>query len=285
MPSTVQEALRRASLQLQAAGLQQPRREAEALLCAMLKRPLAWIYAHGEYVLSAAEETLFGAWVRRRARHEPYAYITGEREFMGLSFLVTRDVLIPRPETEILVETAVALLKEKAEPRILEIGVGSGAVAVSLAVFLPTATVVGVELSAAALEVAGQNARRHQVNERLSFLHGDLYAPVAGRYFDLVVSNPPYIPSVQLPQLAETVKNYEPMLALDGGADGLHFYRRLNGELSQLATPPPFFLLEVGQGQAEPVARLCRQAGFKQIEKIPDLAGIERVILARLEPQ
>ena len=131
--------------------------------------------------------------------------------------------------------------------------------------------------------VAGQNARRHQVNERLSFLHGDLYAPVAGRFFDLVVSNPPYIPSVQLPQLAETVKNYEPMLALDGGADGLHFYRRLNGELSQLATPPPFFLLEV----AKELNRwpFMPPSRFKQIEKIPDLAGIERVILARLEPQ
>ncbi|NLP37309.1 MAG: peptide chain release factor N(5)-glutamine methyltransferase [Firmicutes bacterium] len=280
MNSTVQEALQRASFQLKAAGLQQPRREAEALLCAALKRPLAWVYAHGEALLSAAEETLFNDWVRRRAQHEPYAYLTGEREFMGLSFQVTKDVLIPRPETEILVEAVVELLQAKTRPRILEIGVGSGAIAVSLAVFLPTATVVGVDVSAGALKVAAQNACRHRVIERLTLLQGDLYAPVVGQAFDLVVSNPPYIPSAEVLQLEETVKNYEPLLALDGGTDGLAFYRRLTGELSQLAAPLPFFAVEVGLGQAVAVSRLCQKAGYSRIEILPDLAGIKRVIIA-----
>ena len=280
MSLTVREALQRASFQLRQGQLEQPRREAEALLCAALQQSRAWLYAHGEAVLPAAAAALFDSWVQRRLQGEPYAYICGEREFMGLSFTVTPSVLIPRPETELLVEAVLAELRQEQAPRLLDLGTGSGAIAVSLAVFLPQAQVTAVDLSAAALAVARENARRHQVASRLRFLQGDLYAPVAGEEFTAVISNPPYIPAAEISRLAATVKDYEPLLALDGGPDGLAFYRRLTRELTLLAAPPSLLALEVGAGQAAAVRQLCLQAGCQAVRQLPDLAGIPRVILA-----
>lgn len=280
MSLTIKEALQRASLQLREAGLPQPRREAEALLVAATGNALAWLYAHGEELLH--EEKRYFDWVQRRGRGEPYAYLAGEREFMGLPFHVTPDVLIPRPETELLAEeTARAYAGQKA-PRILEIGTGSGAVAVTLAVLLPHARITAVDFSAAALAVAEKNAARHGVLERIQLLQGDLYAPVAGQAFDAVVSNPPYIPSAQVRQLDITVKNFEPHLALDGGPDGCTFYRRLVNELPLLAAPPALLAFEVGMDQAKQVRSLCRGAGYKKTCQVQDLAGIPRVILATI---
>jgi release factor glutamine methyltransferase len=199
---------------------------------------------------------------------------------MGLSFTVTPSVLIPRPETELLVEAVLAELRQEQAPCLLDLGTGSGAIAVSLAVFLPQAQVTAVDLSAAALAVARENARRHQVASRLRFLQGDLYAPVAGEEFTAVISNPPYIPAAEISRLAATVKDYEPLLALDGGPDGLAFYRRLTRELTLLAAPPSLLALEVGAGQAAAVRQLCLQAGCQAVRQLPDLAGIPRVILA-----
>ena len=282
MSITIKEALQRASFLLQTAGLEQPRREAQILLTAIINQPLAWLYAHDQESLSVAEWERYQEWLTRRAQGEPFAYLVGEKEFMGLSFTVTPQVLIPRPETEFLVEVTVDLLREIKNPRILEVGVGSGAVAISLAVLLPEAQVTAVDYSAEALAVANSNATRHGVAKRIRLLQGDLYTPVRGESFDAVVSNPPYIPAAEIAQLQRDVKDFEPHLALDGGADGLDFYRRLTGELHTLSTIPKLLAFEVGDNQADAVTGLCQSAGYKNTRQILDLAGISRIIVGQL---
>jgi release factor glutamine methyltransferase len=282
MSITIKEALQRASFLLRQAGVENPRREAEALLCAGTGLSLAYIYAHGEEMPGEEILTRYFDWITRRSREEPFAYICGEREFMGLSFLVTPDVLIPRPETEFLVEATVAALAVYTEPHILEVGTGSGAVAVMLAVLLPAARVTSVDTSLPALAVAAGNAARHGVADRVRLLAGDIYAPAGAEKtpFTAVVSNPPYIPTAEIDGLAPGVKEHEPLQALDGGADGLTFYRRLTGELGVLAHLPDLLAFEVGAGQAPSVKQLCHTAGYNKIRQIKDLAGIERVVIA-----
>jgi len=282
MSIPLQEALAMATRQLREAGQASPRREAELLLSASIGRSLAFLYAHGEEMLTREELAGYHDWVARRCQGEPYAYLCGEREFMGLPFSVTPACLIPRPETELLVEAVVAQLANVNAPEILEVGTGSGAIAVALAVLLPTARVTATDVSASALAVAACNAARHGVRERVAFLTGDLYAPLAGHHacFTALVSNPPYIPSAGLAELCRDILHYEPLSALDGGADGLHYYRRLTGELTALSCKPGLLALEVGLGQAVAVSALCRSAGYREVRLLSDLAGKERVVLA-----
>ncbi|MDW7651924.1 MAG: peptide chain release factor N(5)-glutamine methyltransferase [Bacillota bacterium] len=282
MSIEIKEALRRASFCLRRAGFDQPRREAEALMVSCLGVSLAWIYAHDDEKPPQETLTRFFALVDRRIAGEPYAYLAGEKEFMGLPFTVTPDVLIPRPETELLVEEARRALGKSKKPRILDVGVGSGAVAVTLAVLLPEAVVTAVDISGKALAVAAKNAAHHGVADRVRLFAGDLYRPVAGEAFDAVISNPPYIPTAEIAGLQREVRGHEPHLALDGGADGLDIYRRLTAELTVLASPPPLLAFEVGYNQADVVAELCRSAGYKKNRQINDLAGIARVVLAEL---
>jgi release factor glutamine methyltransferase len=283
MSVQVKEALALATRQLREAGQAAPRREAELLLAARTGRSLAYLYAHGEELLTREGAAGYREWVARRCRGEPYAYLCGEREFMGLPFSVTPDCLIPRPETELLAEAVAAELADTTAPEILEIGTGSGAVAVALAVLLPAARITATDVSATALSVAAGNAARHGVGERTVFLTGDLYAPLAGNTacFTALVCNPPYIPSAELAGLSREIVDYEPLSALDGGADGLHYYRRLTGELPALSAKPALMALEVGLGQAGAVSALCRRVGYREVSLLRDLAGIERVVLAR----
>jgi release factor glutamine methyltransferase len=283
MTMNVKEALQRASFCLREKGLPQPRREAESLLTAALGVSLAWLYAHDDAVPDKMNLDTFFQWVNRRAAGEPYAYLAGEKEFMGLMFDVNPAVLIPRPETELLVEAVAAFFTSSQSPRLLDVGAGSGAVAVSLAVLLPAARVTAVDISQAALSVAAANARRHAVTERVRLLHGDLYGPVLGETFDAVISNPPYIPAAEIAALQNDVKDFEPRLALDGGDDGLLFYRRLTGELDALAARPSLLAFELGMGQFPAVQMLCQKAGYTQTRRLHDLARIPRVILAQHE--
>jgi release factor glutamine methyltransferase len=188
---------------------------------------------------------------------------------------VTRDVLIPRPETEHLVEKAIALAARYAAPRIVDVGTGSGAIAVTLAHELPRATVTAIDLSAPALAIAQENARRNEVDVR--FLRGDLLAPVAEAGFDIVVSNPPYVASGDRTTLAVEVREYEPALALFAGDDGLDVYRRLIPAAFRALTPGGVLGLEIGYGQAAAIEALLADAGFTEIEFTPDLQGIARV--------
>jgi release factor glutamine methyltransferase len=262
------------------------RRDAETLLLHALRgnvadANLAWLTAHADEAIPHNAAVRFRDLAARRLAGEPIQYITGEAEFFGLLFRVNRDVLIPRSETEHLVEKAIALASAFARPRIVDVGTGSGAIAVALARKLLRAQICATEVSAPALAVARANAARNGVADRVRFLEGALLAPVAGQRFDLVVSNPPYVPERERDSLAVEVRDYEPARALFAGADGLDVVRRLIPAAFAALVPGGFVALEVGYGQQAAVDALLAGAGFDEIEFTPDLQKIPRVASAR----
>ncbi len=258
------------------------RRDAELLLLHIIHVERAALLVRWKEVLERQEGERYLAHLERRLAGEPIQYILGETEFYGLPFRVTPDVLIPRPETEHLVEKVIELAASFRAPRIVDVGTGSGAIAVALARKLPHAEVAAIDLSAPALAIAQENAERNGVTVR--FLAGDLLTPVAGEVFDFVVSNPPYVPEADRESLSVEVRDFEPALALFAGQDGLNLHRRLiPGALASLA-PGGFVALEIGFGQSAGVAILLAQAGFAEIEFIPDLQGIPRIACAQKPP-
>jgi release factor glutamine methyltransferase len=257
------------------------RQDAETLLLYILGKNRAWLIAHAEEELSGDMATRYAELLERRFRGEPIQYITGEAEFYGLPFRVTRDVLIPRPETEHSVEKALELASNFTAPRIVDVGTGSGAITVALAHELPDAITTAIDLSAPALAVARKNAELNGVSARIRFLLGDLLAPVAGEQFEMVVSNPPYVPGADRATLSGEVRDYEPEIALFAGDDGLEVYRRLIPASFEALIPGGFVVLEIGYGQSPAIAELLADSGFEQIEFVPDLQGIPRVACAR----
>ncbi len=256
------------------------RRDAEMLVLHLIQRDRAFLMANPLSNLSAEGAVRYYVLLERRLAGEPMQYITGETEFYGLPFQVNRSVLIPRPETEHLVEKVLALAAGFEKPRILDVGTGSGAIAVALAHELPEAQVAAIDLSAAALAVARGNAERNGVAGRIRFVEGDLLAPFAGEQFEIVVSNPPYVAESDRAQLDVEVRDYEPGLALFAG-NGLDVYRRLIPDARAALAAGGFLALEIGYGQDEAVAGLLAEAGFKQIEFTADLQGIPRVASAQ----
>lgn len=253
------------------------RRDAETLLRARLGRDLAFLLIHGDDALSAEDAEAYEKMLARREAGEPIQYILGEAEFYGLLFRVTPAVLIPRPETEHLVEKALLLVQDDAALRIADVGTGSGALAVTLAAQFQQAQVAAIDLSSEALAVAQENAALNGVAGRIRFFAGDLLAPVADERFDLIVSNPPYIPEEDRATLAVEVRAHEPELALFAGADGLDIYRRLIPAAFAALEPGGWLLLEIGYGQSEAIAALMAAAGFGEVGFTADLQGIPRV--------
>lgn len=240
----------------------------------------------GEFLLKERQEALpaqearYRALIKRRQKKEPVAYILGSWEFMGLPFKVTPAVLIPRQDTETLVEAALAWAPPKAE--ILDLCTGSGCIAISLAHYLPEAQVEALDISASALAVAQNNAKQNGV--RIQFWQGDLWEPLpAGRQYDLITANPPYIDQSQLKELEADVREFEPRLALDGGDDGLMFYRRLASGMAAFLREGGRAFWEIGYDQAEAVTEIARQSGFKVLEVRKDLAGHDRVVILERE--
>jgi len=276
---TVRELLLRAVDELRAAGVDTPVLDAEIMLSRTLGRSRTELLAHPEAVPPQEVVERFSGWVSRRSRREPLAYIIGEREFYGICFEVSPAVLIPRPETEILVETAIGLIKGVPAPRIADIGLGSGAVAVSIAKAAPDAVIYGTESSVDALEIARRNAQRADTQNRTHFLQGDLLEPLAGMTFRLIVSNPPYIPGSEIEGLQPEIAKYEPRQALDGGPDGLECHRRLAGGAGAYLEDKGVLAVEVGAGQADAVERLFRAAGLRGVRSVRDYGGVERVVL------
>ena len=223
----------------------------------------------------------FRRMVARRAEHEPLAYIIGRKEFFSLDFEVTSAVLIPRPETETLVEEALKFLAAREHPHILDIGTGSGAIAIAVAMNALDAHIVATDISENALEVARHNAVRHRCDDRVEFVRADLF-PIGETRFDLIVSNPPYVAEADLETLQPEIRLHEPQVALTSGPDGLNFYRRIAAECRAHLKSDGAVMVEVGAGQASEVAALFRAAGFSNIDAVRDLARIERVIAARL---
>ena len=264
-------------------GLENPRLDAEILLCSVLNCQRITLYVHFDQPLEEHELAQYRGYVARRAAQEPLAYILGSRAFMKYDFKVTPDVLVPRPETELLVECVAKLAGNIEKPELLDIGTGSGAIIVSLLDMLPNASGTAVDVSPGALKVAQQNAESIGVAQRLKFVRSDLYANLPqGAKFDVIISNPPYIPSADIDTLAADVKR-EPRLALDGGADGLGFYRRIIAGAPKFLNGNGFMAFEIGIHQGAPVADLCRQAGFGVVAVRHDYAGIERMVFAAKE--
>jgi release factor glutamine methyltransferase len=273
----LREALGAAADGLAAAGVEDPRLDAEVLLAEATGWDRAALAVNPEREVPAAAARLFGEMVRRRLRREPVAYIVGRKGFRDIELAVDRRVLIPRPETELLVELAL----ERAPATLLDVGTGSGAIALAVAAELPGCAVTATDTSAAALEVAGANAERLGLGDRVRFLAGTL--PPEGD-FDLILANLPYVAEADRHSLQPEVSGWEPPEALFAGADGLDAYRALLGDggrgFSRMATATPTALgLEVGEGQAGAVSELLSDAGFAAIETRRDLAGIERVVL------
>ena len=263
--------------------LENGRLQAELLLSAALGIRRLDLYLQFDKLLTPAEVEVFRGFVRRRLEGEPVQYITGEAAFRLLELAVTDSVLIPRPETEILVEAALSLLSERAEPRVLDPGCGSGAIGISIACEHEPARVTATDIDPHALRVAHSNAERCHALERMRFICGDLFEPLGEpARFDAIVCNPPYVRTADLAGLDEEVRDFEPHLALDGGEDGLAFYRRIAAPASLLLEADGGLFLEVGDGQADSVSRLLEQSGkYEGIEVLPDLASVPRVVCGR----
>jgi release factor glutamine methyltransferase len=262
------------------------RRDAEELLLLALQRTShevnrAWLFAHGEDSMPPEAASELKTLVHRRAAGEPMQYIAGEAEFYRLPFLVDRHVLIPRPETELLVECVGRLAPQFRRPRILDVGTGSGAIAITLAHERPAAAVTATDVSEPALALARRNAERLGLADRIRFLEGDLLAPVAGEQFDIVVSNPPYVAERDRETLSVEVRDFEPALALFAGEDGLAVYGRLIPAAFSVLAPGGFIALEIGYGQQDGVQALLAESRFVQIEFTADLQGIPRAASAQ----
>ena len=284
---TILDLLNKNAKRLSDAGVADPRREASSLLAFALDKPSAFLIAHPEYELTNDEADRFEGFVSRRENREPFQYITGRQEFYGLDFEVTPDVLIPRPETEILVEEAIhelsklKKLNKLSELKFCEIGVGSGCISVSILRNVPNATAIGIDISETALAVAGRNAECHGVADRLSLQIGDVFARVTDK-FDMIVSNPPYIPDADLTDMQKEVRDFEPHKALFAGTDGLDIIRRIVAEAPNYLNPGGLLLIEIGFGQAENLKSLFDLSTWNEPEFLSDLQGIERIVRLQL---
>lgn len=270
---------------LRKAGVPEARREAGSLLAHVIERDSSFIISHAEDPITSEELDRFGEFLDWRAKGKPLQYITGHQEFFGLDFEVTADVLIPRPETELLVEAALKLVSNpEAEIFICDVGTGSGCVAVTLLHELPHARGMAIDVSGAAIEVAKRNASRHSVSERLEFLVSDCFAGINRKVpvFDLIVSNPPYIAARELEGLQREVRDYEPRVALEAGADGLSIIRRLLVDAGAYLKPGGHFLFEIGFEQREAVESLIEpmvsRGAWTLLDIYPDLQGIPRTV-------
>jgi len=278
---TISEALGVAARRLESAGVGQPRRESSSLLKYVLDRPAAFIIAHPEYALSESEALSFEEVVARRSAREPFQYIVGEQEFYGLRFEVRPGVLIPRPETELLVEAALTVLSPIEEPSFLEVGVGSGCVSISILHNLKRAVATAVDVSDRALILSESNARRHGVAERLALRSGNLFEGIDDRYH-LIVSNPPYVPLRDLSDMQAEVARFEPHQALFGGTDGLVIIRELVSGAPKFLAPGGHLLIEIGHDQSRSVQSMLDENIWEMPEPLLDLQGFERVIKIRL---
>ncbi len=263
------------------AGIAGARLEAQLLLAHVLKCTRTQLYMGFDKPLADAELAGYRALIKRRLGGEPVAYLLGEHEFWGLPVYVDPNVLVPRPDTETVVEVARATRADRSAPcRVLDLCTGSGAIALGLAKELPAAQIIATEISEAAAAIAVRNVERNQFTGRIEVRRGDLFAPVAGEQFDLIVSNPPYIATAVIATLSAEVKK-EPVLALDGGADGLVFYDRICGEAMTYLAPGGALVVEHGYDQAEAVRARFERAGFTDVTLVHDLAKQPRVTWAR----
>ena len=278
MKNSIFKTLNDAASRLQEKNIDSPRLDAEILLAHVLNCRRLNLYVDSDKILPLEIILKFNELINRRLKNIPVAYLVGKKDFMGLSFAVDENVLIPRPETEILTEFVGEFLRSTKNNVIFaDLGTGSGAISISILKFVKNARACAVDISEKALDVAKFNAQKFNVENRLEFFCGDLFLPLKGRIFNAIVSNPPYIPTKDLKTLQYEVKK-EPQLALDGGKDGLNFYRRIISDAPKFLLNGGLLAVEIGINQANSVKKLFEQENFADIQIFKDLAGIERVV-------
>lgn len=274
---------------LEVSGIEEARLDAWLLLEFALQKNRAWYYAHSHETAQEDEAERYLALIKKRAQHIPLQHITHQAFFMGHEFYVDRRALVPRQDTEVLVEEALRVLSDRSAPRILDMCTGSGCILLSLLAEKPGSFGVGADVSADALAVAACNARRLGLEERAVLVESDLfsaevfhkkYGKDAAEY-DILISNPPYIPTGDIPGLMEEVRGHDPIQALDGREDGLYFYRAITAEAGAYLKPGGWLLYEIGADQGAAVSGMLRDAGFEEVAVKKDLAGLDRVVLGR----
>lgn len=281
MTVSITSALAQAAADLAAAEIKEPRSDATLLLIEVLARDRSFIIAHPETQLSTGQLERLRKFVTRRAAGEPIQYVTSHQQFYKLDFEVTPDVLIPRPETELIVEAALEVIPSDSQLNCADIGTGSGCIAISLLKELPLARAIGIDISSAALEVAQRNARRHNVTDRLRLIQSDGFELIdRASKFDLITSNPPYVPDAEMESLPREVQ-HEPKGALAGGPDGFAVIRRLLHDAPGFLKSNGYFIFEIGFGQGEPVTELINQRAWELLEIRSDLAGIPRTVVLK----
>jgi len=270
---------------LRSEGIDRPRTNAELLLGAVLNAKKIELYLDRDRILTRQQIEKFNKYIRGRVSGRPLQYIIGSTEFFGLEFRVNENVLIPRPETETLVETVIELLKDRPQPKIIDLGTGSGAIAISLAKNLTASSVFATDISPDALKVAEENARRNEVEDQIDFLCGDLFEPLKDLKLeglvDCVASNPPYVSQEEFDHLPREVRDYEPVVALKTEEQGMFFHENIIRGSADFLKEGGMLALEVGWGQAGKVAELVRtRADFERAEIKKDLGGVERIVTA-----
>lgn len=279
----VLEVLGKSTDYLASKGVESPRLQVEWLLAHLLQLKRIQVYMNHERELTPVEEDQLRQWVIRRGKREPLQHILGTAPFMELTLEVNRDVLVPRPETESLADVARAWMKQQApDGRVLDLGTGSGCLLLAVLQACPGTTGVGVDVSSQALAVAVRNGNRAGLADRLEWRQGDFLGALSpGETFHLILSNPPYIPTAEVETLQPEVRDHDPRLALDGGEDGLDFYRRLAAEAPAFLAPGGCLMAEFGDGQGPEIRSLLQQHGWVDVVCHPDLSGTERFFVAR----
>lgn len=285
---TLFEAINSATDTLSRSGIPTARLDAELLLRHALGRDRAWLFAHYSDDLATEDQLLFERLIGRRRTREPIQYIVGRQEFWGLDFIVSSGVLIPRPETELVVETGLKKAGSMLTPLILDLCTGSGCIAVSMAAELRDARIFATDVSEKALTIAQENARRLGVSDRIRFFEGDLFGPIEELdirgQVDMIVSNPPYVPSSELEFLQPEVRDFEPRTALVAGPEGTEIHARIINEALKYLRHGGWLIMEMGIGQSEPLREMVEQTSvFSSVGILQDLAGIDRVITGRIK--
>ncbi|WP_425446192.1 peptide chain release factor N(5)-glutamine methyltransferase [Dethiothermospora halolimnae] len=291
MKTTIQNLLKTANAKLK--ERRNPQLDSMLLLCYVINVDKIYIYTHRDQVIDMETVDKFYKLVEKRSKGYPLQYIIKKQEFMGLDFFVDEGVLVPRPDTEILVESIIKLVNEsnmrdKDNINIVDIGTGSGAITLSLAHYIKNAFIYSIDISQDALNIAKRNCKNLRLENRVEFLNGDLFKPLENLYkekeIDIIVSNPPYIPTKDITNLEVEVSQYEPKLALDGGIDGLNYYKKIIEQAPNYLKANGILALEIGYNQGKDLKKLLQQIGkFDNIEIKKDLAGHDRVVIAMLK--
>lgn len=281
----IQEILKKAREILEKHNIPTPQLDAEVLLCYILQKERIFLHMYPEKEISQEICQKFWDIVEKRKKRMPIQYIINTQQFMGLDFYVNEDVLIPRGDTEVLINEVIEIYnreKENKEVKILDIGTGSGAITISLAKYINMSNLYSIDISNKALEVAKRNATTNEVENKIQFFLGSMFEPLAGkdleRSFDFIVSNPPYIPTNEVVGLEDQVKKFEPKLALDGGEDGLDFYRHIVESAPRFLKEGAWLMFEIGYNQAADLKDIMEKRGFREVLVIKDLSGLDRVV-------